>query len=133
MFPMTWDVDGGGVGGGDRLAGIGEEASLASLRRLSRSMPDLAELRDLRHRIYEVRFSSPVSHAPTKKCLGFPTMCVQGPAACLPACLIHVVIGLARRAGSFFSRQGRVACHSLSGSIVTAPCSLNQFGAAPIH
>ena len=53
---MTWDVDGGG-----RLAGIGEEASLASLQRLSRSMPDLAELRALRHRNYEVRFTSPVS------------------------------------------------------------------------
>ena len=59
VFPMmTWDVDGGGIGG--RLAGISveEETSLASLRRLSRSMPNLAELRQLRERICEVRFLS---------------------------------------------------------------------------
>ena len=56
VFPMTWDVD--GVGG--RLSGIAaeEETSLASLHRLSRSMPNLAELRQLCDRIYEVRFQS---------------------------------------------------------------------------
>ena len=57
---MTWDVDGGGVCG--RLSGIAaaaeEETSLASLHRLSRSMPNLAELRQLRERIYEVRIQS---------------------------------------------------------------------------
>ena len=64
VFPVvTWDVDGDGdPGGGDRLAGIAaaemESASLASLHRLSRSMPDLAELRHLGERIYEVRFQS---------------------------------------------------------------------------
>ena len=64
VFPVvTWDVDGGGgPGGGDRLAGNAEDdmkaMSLASLPRLSRSMPDLAELRHLGERIYEVRFQS---------------------------------------------------------------------------
>ena len=66
VFPMTWDVDGGGGGGGGgvcgRLSAIAaaaeEETSLASLHRLSRSMPNLAELRQLRERIYEVRIQS---------------------------------------------------------------------------
>ena len=64
VFPVvTWDVDGGGGPGGDRLAGnaaaeMEAAASLASLHRLSRSMPDLAELRHLGERIYEVRFQS---------------------------------------------------------------------------
>ena len=65
VFPVvTWDVDGGGgPGGEDRLAGnaateMEAAVSLASLHRLSRSMPDLAELRHLGERIYEVRFQS---------------------------------------------------------------------------
>ena len=64
VFPVvTWDVDGDGGTGVDRLAGnaateMEAAASLASLHRLSRSMPDLAELRHLGERIYEVRFQS---------------------------------------------------------------------------
>ena len=70
VFPVvTWDVDGdGGPGGGDRLAGNAEDdmkaMSLASLHRLSRSMPDLAELRHLGERIYEVRFQSLLTPCP---------------------------------------------------------------------
>ena len=69
MFPVvTWDVDGGGGPGGERLAGVAaaemEAASLASLHRLSRSMPDLAELRHLGERIYEVRFQSLLTPCP---------------------------------------------------------------------
>ena len=68
---VTWDVDGGGgPGGGGRLAGIAAAemeavASLASLHRLSRSMPDLAELRHLGERIYEVRSRSLLTPCPS--------------------------------------------------------------------
>ena len=70
VFPVvTWDVDGGGGPGGGRLAGnataeMESAASLASLHRLSRSMPDLAELRHLGERIYEVRFQSLLTPCP---------------------------------------------------------------------
>ena len=70
MFPVvTWDVDGGGGPGGERLAGVAaaemEAASLASLHRLSRSMPDLAELRHLGEGIFEVRSQSLLTPCPS--------------------------------------------------------------------
>ena len=102
VFPMTWDVDGGGICG-DRITGITsaaeEEANLSSLslHRLSRSMPNLAELRQLRDRIFEVRFhKDSVSLVPRQFHPG------RSP--------VRAVMSVGPAASSFFSRTSVLFC-----------------------